>query len=354
MKYLNRAPYPVIFVIFFSVTLAIMVVVQSTLGTLRLFNQSEEKFESLTPRNTYSLSPDEQNMFYFSSTTNGQKEKNVLRYFSDNRDVIQNALKTMSAPKAEEAIKKIETIQQITLESRPEWQDAVPAENTFTPAESEIFTTPVDIQINPKNAAAPAGYTSMIHTVTEWPYFRDTLWNFPIIIDTKRVSPRGQVYNETVTLSATMTSLTEASKVLVHELGHMIDIYFLKSRSGHADPSSLFYDISWTEPTVMRSDMTSTSFISGYSATNQYEDFAESFAFYVFHNKDFQRRAQSEAALKEKYDFLQQYVFWDLFSGTSYEKSTIPKTFWDVTKIVLKTNQLSDIFAGIFQIFRSA
>lgn len=120
MKYLNRAPYPVIFVIFFSVTLAIMVVVQSTLGTLRLFNQSEEKFESLTPRNTYSLSPDEQNMFYFSSTTNGQKEKNVLRYFSDNRDVIQNALKTMSAPKAEEAIKKIETIQQITLESRPE------------------------------------------------------------------------------------------------------------------------------------------------------------------------------------------------------------------------------------------
>lgn len=63
------------------------------------------------------------------------------------------------------------------------------------------------------------------------------------------------MYNETVTLSATMTSITEASKVLVHELGHMIDIYFLKSRSGHTDPSSLFYDISWTEPTVMRSDM---------------------------------------------------------------------------------------------------
>ena len=162
------------------------------------------------------------------------------------------------------------------------------------------------------------------------------------------------MYNETVTLSATMTSITEASKVLVHELGHMIDIYYLKSRSGHSDPSSLFYDISWTEPTVMRSDMSGSSFISGYAATNQYEDFAEAFAFYVFHNKDFQRRAQSESALKEKYDFLQQYVFGDLFLDTSYEKSTIPKTFWDVTKIVLKTNQLDDIFVGIFQIFRGA
>lgn len=71
-----------------------------------------------------------------------------------------------------------------------------------------------------------------------------------------------------------------------------------------------------------------------------------------FHNRDFQRRAQSEPALKEKYDFLQQYVFGDLFLDSAYEKSTIPKTFWDVTKIVLKTNQLDDIFVGIFQIFR--
>ena len=352
MKYLNKTSYPFIFVLFFSTTLIIMGVVQATIGTLRLFNQTEEKFESLAPKNIYSLAPNEQSISYFSSTTNGQKEKNVLKYFSDNREVIQNALKTMSTQKAEETVKKIETIRQITENQTPVQQDTPILENIPAPIEAEVFTSPVNIQITPKNTAAPAGYTSMIRTVTEWPYFRDTLWDFPVIIDTKRLSPRGQVYNETVTLSATMTSITEASKVLVHELGHMIDIYFLKSRSGHADPSYIFYDISWTEPTVMRSDMSWTSFISGYAATNQYEDFAEAFAFYVFHNRDFQRRAQSEPALKEKYDFLQQYVFGDLFLDSSYEKNTIPKTFWDVTKIVLKTNQLDDIFVGIFQIFR--
>jgi hypothetical protein len=105
---------------------------------------------------------------------------------------------------------------------------------------------------------------------------------------------------------------------------------------------------------VMRSDMPWTAFISWYAASNQYEDFAETFAFYVFHNREFLRRTQSEPALKEKYDFLQQNVFWDLFFDTSYEKNTIPTSFWDVTKIVLKTNQLNDIFAGLYQIFRSA
>jgi hypothetical protein len=137
----------------------------------------------------------------------------------------------------------------------------------------------------------------MIRTVAEGQYFRDTLWDFPVVVDTKRLSPRGQVYNETVTLSATMTSLTEASKVLVHELGHMVDIYLLRSSGTKSDPSYGYYDISWDEPTVMRSDMSGTSFISGYAASNQYEDFAETFTFYVFHNRDFQQRVIGNPAL---------------------------------------------------------
>jgi hypothetical protein len=71
-----------------------------------------------------------------------------------------------------------------------------------------------------------------------------------------------------------------------------------------ADPSALFYSISWTEPTVLRSGMTSTSFASGYAATNQYEDFAEAFTLYVFHNTAFAERAKKNPVLQQKYDFM--------------------------------------------------
>jgi hypothetical protein len=73
----------------------------------------------------------------------------------------------------------------------------------------------------------------------------------------------------------------------------------------------------------------------------------------VFHNRDFQQRVIGNPALWAKYDFLQQNIFWDLFADTAYEKSTVPKTFWDVTKIILKTDRLDDVFAGLFQVFRS-
>lgn len=38
------------------------------------------------------------------------------------------------------------------------------------------------------------------------------------------------MYNESITLSGSIVSLNEVSKVLIHEIGHMIDIYALKKR----------------------------------------------------------------------------------------------------------------------------
>ena len=115
--------------------------------------------------------------------------------------------------------------------------------------------------------------------------------------------------NESITLSGRIKTLSEMSKVLVHELGHMVDIYYLRSRGTQSDPSKIFYTISWTEPTVLRSGITSNSFVSGYALTNQYEDFAETFAMYVFHNTTLADRAQKSPALQQKYDFLRDVVF---------------------------------------------
>lgn len=127
----------------------------------------------------------------------------------------------------------------------------------------------------------------------------------------------------------------------------MVDIYYLRSRGTKADPSKTFYTISWTEPTVLRSGMNASSFVSGYAATNQYEDFAEAFTMYVFHNTAFLEKTKNSPALEQKYNFLRDSVFGSYFIGTNYEQNPVPSSLWDVTKIVIKTNALSDIFVQL-------
>jgi arginine/ornithine N-succinyltransferase beta subunit len=60
------------------------------------------------------------------------------------------------------------------------------------------------------------------------------------------------MYNESITLGTGMTSLPEVSKVLVHEIAHMIDIYALKKTLRKSDPSEEFYRVSWKDPATMK------------------------------------------------------------------------------------------------------
>ena len=68
--------------------------------------------------------------------------------------------------------------------------------------------------------------------------------------------------DETVILSGKMKSVSEMAKVLVHELGHMVDIYLLRRNGITSDPSHIFYRISWSEPTVLKSGIASSAFVS--------------------------------------------------------------------------------------------
>jgi hypothetical protein len=45
--------------------------------------------------------------------------------------------------------------------------------------------------------------------------------------------------------------------------------------------------------------------------TNKYEDFAESFTYFVLHNEDFLYKTQDSQVLKKKYDFFNTYLFRD-------------------------------------------
>lgn len=333
------------FVPFFAVFFGAMVIMgfaQAIVGTLRWYNPSEEEHEKLGTSQTYIAKKTPEKPHLISLFIPQPNSADIGTYFSAHNDDIQSALQTVAPDKAQKIVVRIEQIKQNT--------DIAPQ---IIPPVSHPFETPVVLQVRTDSATFPRWYDTTIDTVVSGNYFRETLWDFPIIVDTDRTSPRGQVSNEMVTLSGNMQSLNEVGKVLVHELGHMVDIYFLTSGVFGTDPSKWFYSISWSEPTVMKANMSSSAFVSGYAATNQYEDFAESFAMYVFHNAAFRARANKQPYLQKKYDFLHEKVFGEYFQNTAYEVNPIPTKIWDVTKVVVKANALDNIFTVLHRMLRT-
>lgn len=323
-----KSTYIFRFIFYFSITLVILGIGQAIFGTFRLYNPSEQEYETLSPEKVVSdtaenIPPPETTLFVPFVTV---WEENVTdsQYF-----VAENVISPeISKPKI----------------IKNSWNVAKkdPEKTTLS-----IALSPVTVSVIPKKAAAPKHYLKATETVVTGRYFDEALWKFPIIIDTDRIEPRWQMYNESITLGSSMSSLSEIAKVLVHEIGHMIDIYTFKKTLKNSDLSDEFYRISWKDATTIKAGVPQKAFISGYAATNQYEDFAESFTMYIFHNKEFFKRTQDNELLKLKYTFLKNRVFWTIFTGTSYEQNTIPQKIWDVTKIAIRWNNIDPIFAWL-------
>jgi hypothetical protein len=156
-----------------------------------------------------------------------------------------------------------------------------------------------------------------------------------IVLDAAQKEPRGKMQGHLITLSATVVKESEFLKLLVHEVAHYIDIYSLSSILWDGiDPSGAFYSVSWSDKTTKKPGQTLSDFISGYAATNQFEDFAETFTFYVFHNEEFADRALRSDALRQKYVFLSKVVFPNgEFEGTDFGIGKVPSYLWDTTKL---------------------
>ena len=152
-----------------------------------------------------------------------------------------------------------------------------------------------------------------------------------VTVDYGRTEPRGTYADGEVSVAA-IDDASEMAKVLVHEIGHRIDVAtFAAGPKG--DLSDAFYGISWEGDAVKRKGASAADFVSGYAQTNKYEDFAESFTAYVFHNRDFARKAQKSKPLAAKYEFLRANVFPDGdFQGTAFQKDPLPDYVWDMTK----------------------
>lgn len=155
-----------------------------------------------------------------------------------------------------------------------------------------------------------------------------------VIIDGHQKEPRWRMRNAQISLSPYITRDMEFTKLFVHELAHYIDIYVYYWNRLRSDISDDFYAISWQSPTVKRSKQWTMDFVSGYAATNQYEDFAESFVFYVFHNETFADRALRSDSLRQKYLFFSNFIFRrGYFQGTDFSVWMVPSYVWDSTKV---------------------
>jgi len=126
----------------------------------------------------------------------------------------------------------------------------------------------------------------------------------------------------------------EFLSVFIHEFGHYIDLYYLEKKV-IKDLSEYFYEISWKTSKTIKPWLKQKDFVSGYSMTNKYEDFAESFTYYILHNKDFFEKAQKSDILLAKYNFFNKNVFINNeFKNSDFSKNNIIKNYYrDITKI---------------------
>jgi hypothetical protein len=127
-------------------------------------------------------------------------------------------------------------------------------------------------------------------------------------------------------------SKEEFYQVLVHELGHLIDLGVLKGKNatldtrytefgkpkfGSDDVSLGFYSLSWKSETIKSMGVSYEDFVGGYAMTNPFEDFAESVNLYLNHQAQFAEYAKTNTVMKKKYLFMRK-----LFGGKVLRKQT--------------------------------
>lgn len=139
---------------------------------------------------------------------------------------------------------------------------------------------------------------------------------------------------------------SEYRALALHEFGHIADLGciagtpksgFSGFRDGQTamwenDVSVKFYRISWMDEKTRRPEAVPEEFVSGYAASlDAFEDFAETFAYYVLHRSAFQKRAETNLALAAKLKWMETYLPIPETVATGEEWKEEQEIPWDVT-----------------------
>jgi len=155
-------------------------------------------------------------------------------------------------------------------------------------------------------------------------------------------SQRGLGGNGSIHLKCNDISDDILTSVFVHEMGHIVDtgLYEGKAAAGLSayndpratvfknDPSIDFYSISWRDTAHVNRGSTAFDFVTRYAMSNPFEDFAESYNFYLLHGSQFKFMAKSNARLNRKYLYLRDRVFHGKeFSNNDYKLNAKKRTY---------------------------
>ncbi len=119
-----------------------------------------------------------------------------------------------------------------------------------------------------------------------------------------------------------MDSDLEIRKVLIHEIWHIFDLWYLTSKEKkiitnfkdwsndiYADDISLtFYSLCWKNEYEQNGNCKDTDFSSWYSQSDAFEDFAESYLLYIEHNWSFQKMMKESDIMKKKYILMRKFL----------------------------------------------
>jgi len=133
--------------------------------------------------------------------------------------------------------------------------------------------------------------------------------------------------------------------LFVHEMAHIIDRKLEPSQETKlsiftdniedvyiSDPSIDFYSISFVDDTTRFNTAKREDFVSGYSTSNCFEDFAESLTAYVRYGENFRNSTFRSTKLKQKYNFFKEIIFKGKEFDTGW-KGEIPRDLYDMTDL---------------------
>lgn len=160
-----------------------------------------------------------------------------------------------------------------------------------------------------------------------------------IVLEYNPEASRGMGGARTIILKSYNVSVEELNAVLIHEIGHTTDLGSLQAETNSApsefkdgtlpiyqgDPSLDFYRISWDNEKQIKSVANNFDFVSGYAMTDPFEDFAETYLFYILHDDEFRFLASQNDALLAKYNFMKNTVF----AGREYAAAHAATTDWN-------------------------
>lgn len=174
-----------------------------------------------------------------------------------------------------------------------------------------------------------------------------------LVVSEDENTSRGIGGQNTVMLHIGKLRDEELMSVWVHEIGHVVDTGLYRGTQPSSptnfmdgnstvlqnDISNVFYSISWESTTKKKKGVTSLDFVSGYAMSDPFEDFAESYLFFILHGNTFRSMTKTSSKLYEKYIFLQNIVF----DGQEFTTGTVLQNtkarYYDATLVPFNSKE---------------